>query len=333
MNAQEESLKHLHHPAELDAKTLSILLKAAADPLRLEILRVLTTDSFGVMELCHLFDVKQSSMSHHLKVLSNAQLVATRREGNSIFYRRRYMTERDATHALRIALRQTIDCLQLSDALSERVTEIHAKRALASQIFFAEHARQLKEKQDLIAAFDVYGGQMREMLLSSPLPSRQCVLEVGPGEGAFLSDLAAQFDQVIALDNSQAMLTAARQHGEQSALRNIQYIHADTSYCRQSVLSVDCTVINMVLHHTPSPAQIFADVACCLKPAGVLLVCDLCHHDQDWARTACGDLWLGFEPQDLTGWASDSGLSEGQSIYFALRNGFQVQLRQFIKEH
>ena len=36
---------------------------AAGDPLRLEILRVLSQDSFGVLELCRVFGLKQSGMS------------------------------------------------------------------------------------------------------------------------------------------------------------------------------------------------------------------------------------------------------------------------------
>ena len=64
------------------------LLKASADGLRLHILQVLQHDSYGVLELCNLFAIKQSAMSHHLKVLAQAGLVTTRREGNAIFYRR-----------------------------------------------------------------------------------------------------------------------------------------------------------------------------------------------------------------------------------------------------
>lgn len=41
-----------------------------------------------MLELAQIFDVGQSGMSHHLKVLAQAELVATRREGNAIFYRR-----------------------------------------------------------------------------------------------------------------------------------------------------------------------------------------------------------------------------------------------------
>ena len=67
---------------------LAALCKAGGDPLRLNVLRVLSNDSFGVLELAQIFAIGQSGMSHHLKVLAQAGLVATRREGNAIFYRR-----------------------------------------------------------------------------------------------------------------------------------------------------------------------------------------------------------------------------------------------------
>jgi ArsR family transcriptional regulator len=72
-------------------------------------------------------------------------------------------------------------------------------------------------------------------------------------------------------------------------------------------------------------------LASALRPGGVLLLTDLCAHDQGWARDACGDLWLGFAPADLARWAAAAGLGEGESIYLALRNGFRVQLRVFHK--
>ncbi|MEQ9209884.1 MAG: ArsR family transcriptional regulator, partial [Pseudomonadales bacterium] len=62
-----------------------------------------------------------------------------------------------------------------------------------------------------------------------------------------------------------------------------------------------------------------------------LLICDLDKHDQEWARDACGDLWLGFAPEEIGGWCKDAGLHEGRGQYLALRNGFKVQVREFIK--
>ena len=82
MNLRVPSIRHD------DCDELSALCKAGGDPLRLNVLRALANDSFGVLELTQIFATGQSGMSHHLKVLSQAGLVATRREGNAIFYRR-----------------------------------------------------------------------------------------------------------------------------------------------------------------------------------------------------------------------------------------------------
>ena len=87
--------------------------------------------------------------------------------------------------------------------------------------------------------------------------------------------------------------------------------------------------MNMVLHHTPAPGAVLQDVAASLAPEGVVLVTDLCNHDQGWARENCGDLWLGFEPADLAHWAREAGLDELAGVYLAQRNGFKVQVRLF----
>ena len=60
-----------------NGELLAAFFKAVGDDLRLNILRLLHHNDYGVMELCQLLDVKQSGMSHHLKVLANAGLVVT----------------------------------------------------------------------------------------------------------------------------------------------------------------------------------------------------------------------------------------------------------------
>ncbi len=313
---------------DLPFNDLATTLKAAGDPLRLEILRLLARDSFGVMELSRMFDTKQSGMSHHLKVLANAGLVATRREGNSIFYRR-VLPEGEVSWAQ--ALFQRVDKTPLSTKVQAQLELIQAERDQASRQFFADNATKFRAQQDLIASYPVYADAVTELLTSTPLPSLGRALEVGPGEGEFLAQLAPRFEQVIALDNAQTMLDTAHSFANEQELSNIAFICGDTSQARQQQKPVDCVVINMVLHHVPSPAAIFEDVSAMLKPGGALLICDLCHHDQQWAREACGDLWLGFEPDDFSNWAQAAQLREGQSQYIALRNGFQIQLRQFFK--
>ncbi len=316
---------------ETPLSPLANLLKASGDPLRLEILRVLRQDSYGVLELCRIFSIKQSGMSHHLKVLANAGLLSSRREANSIFYRRAYLSPDHPFAALQQQLFASLDTLPIADHLRAPIIELQQERSQAAQTFFSENADKFRAQQDLIASYPVYAEQMTQLLNNTSLRDKNLALEVGPGEGEFLAVLAQQFNQVIALDNAANMLDKAKNFAREHNLRNIEFIHGDTQSLPGNKVLADCILVNMVLHHTPSPADIFQDLSNALAPGGALLICDLCRHEQDWARDACGDLWQGFDPQDFSRWARAAGLDEGQSVYFALRNGFQIQLRQFFK--
>lgn len=327
-------LTDIVEPASLptvDAQSLPNLLKAAGDGFRLEILRVLAQDSFGVLELCRIFNAKQSGMSHHLKVLTSAGLLSTRREGNSIFYRRSYLVPDSPLASLQQALFTSIDQLPIAESVQAQLRELEQERSLASQNFFAENAHKFREQQDLIASYPVYAEHMTQLLNNTPLRNWTLALEVGPGEGEFLPVLAQKFSQVVALDSSAEMLKKSRDYSQSHNLRSMEFIHGDTHVLAEKKVLADCIVVNMVLHHTPSPADIFQDLSKVLAPGGALLICDLCRHEQAWAREACGDLWQGFEPHDFSRWAAAANLNEGQSVYFALRNGFQIQLRQFFK--
>lgn len=316
---------------KVDASALASLLKAAGDALRLDILRVLSQDSYGVLELSRLFDTKQSGMSHHLKVLANAGLLSSRREGNSIFYRRAYLSPEHSLANLQQQLFATVDEIHLSPDLQQKVEELRQERNQAAQTFFTENADKFRAQQDLIASYPVYADQVTSLLNNTLLKHKHLALEIGPGEGEFLTILSQQFNQVVALDNSTQMLEKAKQFAQSKSLRNIEFVLGNTQSPNVQKILADCIVVNMVLHHTASPADIFIDLSRSLAPGGALLICDLCRHEQTWAREACGDLWQGFEPQDFSRWAKAAKLDEGQSVYFALRNGFQIQLRQFFK--
>ena len=313
-----------HHA---DAQQLTHLLKAAADPLRLEILRLLAQDSFGVLELSGLLEMQQSGMSHHLKVLSKGDWLTTRREGNSVYYRRKPLMPGHPLTEVKSALLATVDSQPLSPEREQRLHQLYEVRSRTSQQFFAENAQKFHAQQDLIASFPVYGEAVCELLAAIRWPTTATALEVGPGAGELLPWLSNRFASVIALDNAPEMLRQAQ--GNNTALPNVDFILGDTRTALAQALRADCVVINMVLHHTPSPAEVFQDLAKLLKPGGSMIITDLCRHEQPWAQAACGDLWQGFEPEDFSHWARRAGLDEGQSSYFALRNGFQIQIRQF----
>jgi ArsR family transcriptional regulator len=310
--------------------TLAALYKACGDALRIEILRVLQNDSFGVLELCTLFDVKQSGMSHHLKVLSNAGLVEAQREGNSLFYRRPvFRSDQDNSMAIQ-SIFDAIDKISASAGLTERIQEIRSARASLSQAFFARNADRFSEQQELIASYEQYAEPARDLLFAEEFGPDATVMEIGPGEGLFLKDLAPAFKTVYALDNAAGMLDKAQELVKKHRLKNVHCMLGDSATALASNIKVDAIVMNMVLHHIARPLDIFADAAKLLKANGILVISDLSHHDQSWVRDNCGDIWLGFESQELSRWAMQYGLQELDSLYIGLRNGFQIQVRKFI---
>jgi ArsR family transcriptional regulator len=207
---------------------------------------------------------------------------------------------------------------------------INTERSAASVAFFNQNAERFEENQDLIASWSDYGESV-EGFLDSSIAERQSALEIGPGYGQFLGKLSATFKQVTALDNSAEMLEQCRSRATSQGLQNIDFKLGDTRLALSEGLRSDCIALNMVLHHNPTPGDIIGACAQLLNTDGVLLITDLCAHDQEWVQEACGDLWLGLEPQELTRWALSAGLVEGNSLYLAQRNGFRIQLRQFVK--
>lgn len=313
-------LQEVNDPAGGEISHLANRLKAAGDPLRLEILRLLSQGSYSVLELCRIFALRQPALSHHLKVLIQAELISKRREGNNLFY------HRTSDDALVQRLFAHLDQLPLSPERNTRLEKVAAERAEASRRFFANYSNHFRQQQALIASYPNYGPQVAQLLNSG-----HHALEVGPGEGNFLQELSIRYTSVTALDLSATMITRARQFASEQNLKNIEFICGDTRIAAAQPDTHDCIVLNMVLHHTPDPPQIFRDLVRSLKINGRLLIAELQDHQQDWARDACGDLWLGFSPQQLQYWAQECGFKTGRSIYSALRNGFQIQIHEFIK--
>lgn len=225
-----------------------------------------------------------------------------------------------------------MDRIPLPEHLQEKIEAIRNQRADQSQAFFSRYAEKFREQQELIAAFDLYAEPVANLIRNrSERHDWKTALEIGPGEGAFLPVLSKICNHVVALDNSRDMLAKATRTCIEERLNNVDLIEGVTDNLLARGDDFDLVVANMVLHHVPSPADIFLDASALMNTGGCLFVSDLCSHDQDWAKEACGDLWLGFEPEELTSWATDAGLAAGESLFIGLRNGFQVQVREFWK--
>lgn len=71
-----------------EAERMAGIAKALADPVRLQLVDVLRKHAgkVCVCELIPLFEISQSTVSHHLKILRNAGIVDSERRGLWAFY-------------------------------------------------------------------------------------------------------------------------------------------------------------------------------------------------------------------------------------------------------
>lgn len=61
-------------------------LKALGEPLRLRVVDLLRHGEMTVSDIAEFLDVELVTVSHHLQILKNADLVIPRREGRFIYY-------------------------------------------------------------------------------------------------------------------------------------------------------------------------------------------------------------------------------------------------------
>ncbi len=85
------------------ADELARVFKALGDPVRLRLLSLITSHEGGeacVCDLSEVFELSGPTISHHLKVLREAGLIAGERRGTWIFYRVRLDALRLASEVL-----------------------------------------------------------------------------------------------------------------------------------------------------------------------------------------------------------------------------------------
>ena len=299
--------------------------KALGDDLRLLILRSLACDSYNVGELCAIFSVRQSALSHHLKVLVDADLLARRKEGTATFYRRALPDDSD--HGLHRLILSELDQTTLPEKIELGIQKVQEQRETNSKEFFWGNISRFRKQQELIAPWQDYSEATLQLLGRANVAHTATIVEIGPGEGWLLPSLRDIAANVVAIDLSSAMLTRARAHA--GHLQGITFIEGDTKALRQHRVRAEAIVANMVLHHTPDPQAVLNDASAALEPGGSLIVSDLCAHDQAWVREYCGDLWLGFTPDQMRQWALEANLEPHAELFLAQRNGFQIQIQHF----
>jgi len=279
-------------------------LSALADLTRDRILLLLEGHELTVGELCTVLQLPQSTVSRHLKALADAGWVESRAEGTS----RLYAMARDGrpggvSRRLWLLVREQVHDTRAGRQDHHRLQGVLAKRRSQSQQFFSTAAGQWDRLRTELFGRDVHLG-----VLPGLLDPRGVVGDLGCGTGATSAALAPFVARVIAVDNSAAMLAAARRR--LAGLANVDLRRGDLERLPVAEAELDAATLMLVLPYLPDPAPVLAEVARVLKPGGRVLITDLLPHDRESYRQQLGHQWLGFSEAQMTGWLEAAGFTD-----------------------
>lgn len=89
IDAQERARELRERAKRIPVRERVRVLKALAEPTRLRILHLLGDGEMCVCELMAALDAEQSTVSRHLRILRDANLIIGHRDGKWVFYRLR----------------------------------------------------------------------------------------------------------------------------------------------------------------------------------------------------------------------------------------------------
>ena len=278
-------------------------LSALADPIRTRLLLVLERHELTVSELRAVLQLPQSTVSRHLKVLADANWVGAREDGTSNRYRLDTRGLDAATRRLWTAVREEAESLPAAQRDAERVKSVLADRHTRSQAFFASSAGQW----DRVRA-ELFGARTELFALVGLLDADAHVGDLGCGTGQLAEIMAPFVRRVIAVDESAAMLRAAR--GRLASHPNVELRDGSLEALPIEDGTLDIAVLSLVLHYVTDPAAVLAGIRRTLRPAGGrLLLVDMLPHDRAEYRQTMGHVWLGFEAEQVMRWGADAGFA------------------------
>jgi ArsR family transcriptional regulator len=278
-------------------------LRAAGDETRIRILALLQQGERTVKELTSILGQSQPRVSRHLKVLSEAGLVARSPEGSWVYYR---LADEDGGRDAALGI---LRGLESADAKlrrdNERLSVLKRQNREAAERYFAEHA----SRWDAIRSLHVPERQVEQAILArAGAGPFRAMLDIGTGTGRMLELFASRYERALGIDLSSAMLAVARANLERAAIEHARVRLGDVMNLPVIRDSFDLVVIHQVLHFLDEPVRAITEAAGAMAPGGRLLIVDFAPHDLEILRVNHAHRRLGFGHAQMAQWIAAAGL-------------------------
>lgn len=276
-------------------------LKALSDETRLRLALVLFHYELSVNELVSLLNMGQSRISRHLKILTEAGLLQSRRDGLWVFYSAETEGQGHDFLSSVISFMQDDESCRSDLDMASRIIE---ERALKTRQFFNEIADDWDEmNREILGDFS-----LPDVILHAMPEDCGVAADLGCGTGEVLEHLRGTCRELIGVDDSPRMLELARRRFGDN-MNGISLRIGELDYLPLRDGEADFICINLVLHHLSRPSTSLAEIARVLHPGGLVLVTDFDQHNQESMRTIYGDRWLGFSLDELSSAMARTGLT------------------------
>jgi len=171
-----------------------------------------------------------------------------------------------------------------------------------SKNYFDQVAREWDKMRE-----SFFSEAVREKAFSfAGLQTGKMAADIGAGSGFMTEGLVRRCIQVIAVDQSEAMLEEMKR--KFIGLQGVDYRVGEAERLPISDETVDYVFANMFLHHVESPSIAIKEMGRILKPGGTLVITDLDEHHFDFLKTEHHDRWMGFKREEVKMWLTEAQL-------------------------
>jgi len=297
------------------------VLKAAAEPTRLRILRLLLDGEFNVKDLTQLLGQSQPRVSRHIKLLAEAGLIERHQEGSWVF------VQGAGSPAIRSFVTTTLAMIAADDAQiardRERAGQTRARRAALAQAYFDENAAEW----DRIRALHISEHDVENAILKTLGPGPyDLLLDLGTGTGRIIELAADRARRLTGIDTNREMLKCARVRLDKAGLSHCSVRLADIYNLPFADNSADAAVIHQVLHFLDNPKAALTEACRVLRPGGRLVLIDFAPHNLEFLREEHAHVRLGFAAAEVAAWLQECGLGSSSYCGLAAENSYSNAL-------
>ena len=241
------------------------LFKALSERLRLRILALLNHSPLSVGELVQILDQSQSTISHHIKTLSQLGLIEYEKKGNLNLYR--IIKHPHLPEAF-------LATWQKKEQLFSELIEFKSDYSLLLRTLDEREAKGIpkdwqswrKLQPDLPFTYE---------LALRGIKKSGTAIDIGCGDGNFMQVISSTFEHLIGIDLSTKQLHTAAKRKQGHLLQ------ADAMFLPISDNVVESVFYRMVLQFLPQPNLSLAEGIRVLKTGGRISIIDKIENDQD----------------------------------------------------